>query len=204
MDLREMEEAEREAEAKRWRKRKRQRPFDLERGPLVRVKLLRLGEQEHVLLVTMHHIVSDGWSMGIMVREFGQLYGAYAKGEESPLAELKMQYADYAVWQREWLQGEVLEEQLGYWRKQLAEMEALELPTDHARPAVMSQRGASVGFWLAEELSEKLKELSRREGVTLFMTLLAGLQVVLSRYAGRRIWRWGRRWRTGTERKRKG
>ena len=97
----------------------------------MRVKLLRLEEQEHVLLVTMHHIVSDGWSMGIMVREIGQLYGAYVKGEESRLAELAVQYGDYAVWQREWLQGEVLEEQLGYWRKQLGEMEPLDLPTDH-------------------------------------------------------------------------
>ena len=150
----------------------------------MRVKVLRLGEEEHVLLVTMHHIVSDGWSMGIMAREIGQLYGAYVKGEESRLAELPVQYGDYAVWQREWLEGEVLEEQLKYWRKQLGEMEPLDLPTDHVRPAVMSQRGASVGFGLSGELSEKLKELSRGEGVTLFMVLLAGLQVVLSKYAG--------------------
>src|SRR5437660_11586060 len=117
------------------------RAFELERGPLVRVTLLRLGEQEHVLLVTMHHMVSDGWSSGIMVREFSRLYAAYVKGEESPLAELQVQYADYAVWQREWLQGEVLEEQLQYWREQLAGLQALELPTDYPRPAQRSDDG---------------------------------------------------------------
>ena len=136
------------------RKRERRRParmareeaetgFDLSRGPLLRVKVLKLGEEEHVLLFTMHHIVSDGWSMGILIREVGALYRAYSAGEESPLAELPIQYADFAVWQREWLQGEVLERELEYWRKQLAGMEDLELPTDHPRPAVQSYRGAS-------------------------------------------------------------
>ena len=157
---------------------------DLERGPLLRVKLLRLGEQEHVLLVNMHHIVSDGWSSVIMVREFSRLYEAYAKGEESPLAEMEIQYGDYAVWQREWLKGEVLEEQMGYWREQLRGLGVLEMPTDYARPAVLSQRGGSVRFEVKEELTRKVKEMSRREGVTVFMSMLAGWSVVLSKYAG--------------------
>ena len=146
--------------------------FDLSRGPLLRVKVLKLEEEEHVVLFTMHHIVSDGWSMGILIREVGALYQAYSAGEESPLEELPIQYADFAVWQREWLQGEALEAELEYWRKQLEGMEDLELPTDHPRPAVPSYRGASQHFVVERELAERLRELSRREGVTLFMTLL--------------------------------
>ena len=118
------------------------RPFDLEAGGLLRLRLLRLGEQEHVLLLTMHHIVADGWSLGVMMRELGQLYEAYREGREPGLKELEIQYSDYAVWQREWLQGEVLEKELGYWREQLAGMEGVELPVDHARPAVVSYRGS--------------------------------------------------------------
>ena len=184
IDLRGGGEEEREAEAKRLGQEEAAQPFDLGRGSLVRVKLLQLAEQEHVLLVTMHHIVSDGWSMGIMAREIGQLYGAYVKGEESRLAELTVQYGDYAVWQREWLQGEVLEEQLKYWRKQLGEMEPLDLPTDHVTAWGDESARSGVGFGFRENLSEKLKELSQGEGVTLFMVLLAGLQVVLSKYTG--------------------
>src|SRR5262249_15317520 len=184
VDLSMLDAQESEAEVRLVAQGEAQTGFDLERAPLVRVKLLRLGEQEHVLLVTMHHIVSDGWSSGIMVREFNQLYRAYVEGEEPSLPELKVQYADYAVWQREWLQGEVLEEQLQYWRKQLAEMEPLDLPTDHVRPAVVSHQSAAKFFAIEKQLSEKLRELSRREGVTLFMSLLAGFQVVLSKYAG--------------------
>ena len=156
--------------------------FDLGRGPLLQIKLLRLGEEEHVLLVNMHHIVSDGWSSVIMVREFSRLYEAYVKGEESPLAELEVQYVDYAVWQRGWLEGEVLEQQMGYWREQLRGLEALELPTDYARPAVMSQRGGSVELQLSAPLTQKLKELGRRQGATLFMSLMGGMQIMLSKY----------------------
>ena len=184
IDLRGMAEVEREAEALRLWREEVARPFDLGCGPLLRASLLQLAEQEYLLLAIMHHIVSDGWSTGIMIKELSQLYQAYVKGEESPLAELPVQYGDYAVWQREWLQGEVLEEQLKYWRKQLAEMEPLDLPTDHPRPAVMNQRGVARTFTIGKQLSEQLKELSQREGVTLFMVLLAGLQVVLSKYAG--------------------
>ena len=162
-----------------------QRPFDLSAGPLLRVTLLRLSEEEHVLLFTLHHIVSDGWSMGLLVREVAALYRAYQAGEDSPLEELPVQYADYAQWQRGWLQGEVLERQLAYWRQQLAGAPpVLELPTDRARPVVQSYRGAAWEFRLGEELTGGLKELSRRCGVTLFMTLLAGFEVLLWRLSG--------------------
>ncbi|HEU5133283.1 MAG TPA: condensation domain-containing protein, partial [Pyrinomonadaceae bacterium] len=160
-------------------------PFDLSRGPLLGVKLIRLSEQEHVLLLTMHHIVSDGWSMGVLIREVSELYSAYTNGREPQLPELPVQYADYAAWQREWLQGEVLEEELRYWREQLAGApQVLELPTDRVRPAVQSYRGGHEEFAFSKELSDGLKELSRREGVTMFMLLLAAFQVLLSRYSG--------------------
>ena len=119
------------------------RSFSLASGPLLRVTLVRLSESEHLALVTMHHIVSDGWSLGVLVKEVGALYEAYSQGDESPLAELRLQYADYAVWQRGWLQGEVLEQQLSYWLEQLAGAPVLELPVDHVRPAVQSYRGAT-------------------------------------------------------------
>src|SRR5213594_2530601 len=160
-------------------------PFDLGQGPLLRGKLLRLGEEEHVLLLIVHHIVSDGWSVGVLVRELGVLYEAYAAGKESPLPELPIQYADYAEWQREYLQGEVLEEQLEYWRKQLGgELPVVELPGDHVRPAVRSYRGAQQELRVSREVTEKLKQVSQKEGATLFMTLLAAFDVLLARYSG--------------------
>src|SRR6185503_1558579 len=160
-------------------------PFDLQRGPLLRVQLLQLSEDEHVLLVTMHHIVSDGWSMGVLVREVAALYTAFSSGQPAALEELPIQYADYAVWQREWLREEVLERQLSYWREQLAGAPAvLELPSDHPRPAVQSFRGSFEPLTVPEEVTARLKELSRREGVTLFMLLLGAWQVLLSRYTG--------------------
>jgi amino acid adenylation domain-containing protein len=162
-----------------------QRPFNLSTGPLIRARLLRLLPEDHVLLLSMHHIVSDGWSMGVLVREVAALYEAYAVGAESPLKELSLQYGDYAVWQREWLQGEVLDQQLSYWREQLAGVPpVLELPADRPRPHVQTFRGTSLPFKLSKELSEELKALSRREGVTLYMTLLAVLQTLLRRYSG--------------------
>ncbi len=185
LDLSTVAEAERDAEARRVGAEETQRPFDLSTGPLLRASVLRLSEQEHVLVFTMHHIVSDGWSIGVLVRELTTLYEAYTKGEESPLPELKIQYADYANWQREWLQGEVLEQQLGYWKKQLAGAPpVLELPTDYPRPAVQTFNGAHRSLRLTAELSRGLKELTQREGVTLFMTLLAAFQTLLSRYSG--------------------
>src|SRR3989442_1431631 len=132
----------------------------------------------------MHHIVSDGWSIGVLIKELSTLYTAYAQEQPSPLGELPIQYADYAVWQREWMQGEVLAEQLEYWREQLGGAPVVELPTDHARPAAQSFRGGKHSVLLSRSVSEQLKELSRREGVTLFMSLLAAWQVLLSRYSG--------------------
>jgi amino acid adenylation domain-containing protein len=162
-----------------------QQRFDLAAGPLFRARLLRLAAAEHVLLLNMHHIVSDGWSSSIFIRELSALYHAYTNGLPSPLAELPIQYADYAVWQREWLQGAMLQEQLQYWREQLqGAPPVLELPTDHPRPAVQSFRGARHAALLDHGVSEQLQELSRREGVTLFMSLLAAWQVLLARYSG--------------------
>ncbi|MDQ1612943.1 MAG: hypothetical protein QOG00_2874, partial [Pyrinomonadaceae bacterium] len=162
------------------------RPFDLSAGPVVRALLVRLSQDEHVLVVVLHHIVSDGWSAGVLVREFGLLYEAFRQGQPSPLAELPVQYADYAVWQRAWLQGEVLERQLAYWREQLRDLEALELPTDYARQTTGTSRGAVVRFELNSEVTAQLREVSRKEGVTLFMLLTAAFQLLLSRYSGQR------------------
>ena len=184
-DLSSLPKAERETKSRRLAKDEAQAPFDLANGPLLRASVLRLGKQEHVLLLTMHHIISDGWSMGIFVRELSACYNAFAAGVEPRLAELPIQYADYAVWQREWLQGDVLQAQLQYWREQLAgSPHVLELPTDRPRPAVQTHRGALKQFQLKPELTRKLKELSRSEDVTLFMLLLAAWQVLLARYSG--------------------
>ncbi|WP_420126421.1 non-ribosomal peptide synthetase, partial [Longimicrobium sp.] len=160
------------------------RPFDLAAGPLFRAALLRLGQEDHVLLVGMHHIVSDGWSIGVLSSEFSALYQAYREGRGSPLPELAVQYGDYAAWQREHLRGAVLERQLSYWRERLADAPALlELPTDHPRPAVQTFRGANEGVGLSGELLERLREVGRREGASLYMVLLAAFQVLLSRYS---------------------
>ncbi|MDQ3804120.1 MAG: amino acid adenylation domain-containing protein, partial [Acidobacteriota bacterium] len=184
-DISHLPEEERQAEARRLADEEAQRPFYLSTGPLLRAQLLRLSEEEHVALFTMHHIVSDGWSMGVLIREVAALYEAFSRGEPSPLEELPVQYADYALWQKQWLQGEVLERQMQYWREQLGgDLPVLELPTDRPRPAVQSYRGAHESFSLPVELAAALRELSRREGVTLYMTLLAAFQVLLSRYTG--------------------
>ena len=159
-------------------------PFDLSRGPLVRTTLVQLDVADYVLLLTMHHIVSDGWSMDVFAKEIRDLYSAFCLRRPSPLPELPIQYADFAVWQREWLDGEVFERQLAYWRKQLADLPTLQLPTDRPRPAVMTYRGARHSVVIPDALSEKLKALSRQEGATLFMTLLAAFQLLLHRYTG--------------------
>ncbi|MCI0419792.1 MAG: condensation domain-containing protein [Acidobacteria bacterium] len=186
VDLGELDESEREAEVRRLATEQARQPFDLARGPLARVILLRLGKEEHVVLFTLHHIVSDGWSMGVLVQEVARLYEAFSKGSPSPLAELPFQYADFAHWQRQWLQGKVLEAQLSYWKRRLGDAPAfLELPTDRPRPAVQTFQGAHQSLVLSGTLSESLKELSRQEGVTLFMTLLAALNTLLYRYTGR-------------------
>jgi amino acid adenylation domain-containing protein len=185
LDFSDLSAAERQAEVERLATEEAQRPFDLATGPLLRSQLLRLAETEHVLLFNIHHIVTDGWSMGVLVREVSALYDAFSRGVASPLAELPVQYADYAAWQQAWLGGGMLERQLAYWRGQLAGAPAvLELPTDGARPAVQSLRGASVGVAISREVSAGLAALSRREGVTLYMTLLAAFQTLLYRYSG--------------------
>ena len=183
VDLSQLPDDEREAEALRLSRVETERPFDLVRGPLIRAVLMRLRADEHVLIVTMHHIVSDGWSQGVLKNELGALYRARVMGQPSPLAELPIQYADFSEWQREWLSGAVLDRQLNYWRDRLAGPPPLvELPADKARPAAMSYRGATFLFELSTELSESLAALSRREGATLFMTLLAGFKALLHRY----------------------
>jgi amino acid adenylation domain-containing protein len=160
-------------------------PFNLSNEPLMRARLFRLGAEEHVLSVTMHHIISDAWSTNVLTRELGLLYQAYCSGSDPHLPELPLQYADYAVWQRKWLEGEVYEEQLSYWKTQLAGAPPiLEIPTDRPRPVVRSHRGASESIRVDAATLEKLKDVSRRNEVTLFMTVLAAFQVLLSRYSG--------------------
>nr|QEO73764.1 AMP-dependent synthetase and ligase [uncultured bacterium] len=184
-DLRHVAADAREAEARRLAEEEARRPFDLSGGALMRAGLLRLAEEEHVLLFTMHHIVSDGWSVKVLVREVSSLYEAYARGEESPLSELSVQYADYAVWQREWLQGEALDAQLAYWKQQLEGIPPLlELPLDKPRPAVQTFEGGRATLLLPRELRDSLKHLGRGEGATLYMTMLAAFKVLLYRYTG--------------------
>jgi amino acid adenylation domain-containing protein len=184
-NLSELSDALRDAEVQRAVNDEMERPFDLQRGPLLRVRLLRLREEEHVLLLTMHHIISDGWSMSVLISEVAALYSAYSQGQDSPLAELQIQYADFAVWQRQWLESGVLERQLSYWREQLGgHLPLLELPTDYPRPLIQSYRGAQLLFHLSPSLSDALRALARSEGVTLFMLLLAAWQTLLSRYSG--------------------
>jgi hypothetical protein len=157
--------------------------FDLQRGPLCRFRLLRLGKQAHALFLTMHHIISDGWSTGILVRELTTLYNALAGNQSPRLPDLPIQYADYALWQREWLQSGVLERQLAYWRKQLGgTLTLLELPTDRQRRVVQTYQGGRHKFSLSPDLTDQLKALSREEGATLYMTLLAAFKVLLHRY----------------------
>ncbi|HEY1939137.1 MAG TPA: amino acid adenylation domain-containing protein [Candidatus Angelobacter sp.] len=160
------------------------RSFDLKEDWPMRVILMRLQDEDHMLLAIMHHIVSDGWSLGILVREFTELYVAYSRGEESPLPELGIQYGDFAAWQRNWMQGPVLLQQLSYWREKLSGIKPLELPTDYDRPAVANHPGALLQFHVGRELTGKLRQFSQHEGVTLFMTLLAVFQVLLARYCG--------------------
>ncbi|WP_404370386.1 non-ribosomal peptide synthase/polyketide synthase [Corallococcus coralloides] len=184
VDLQSLPAAEREAEASRLITDEARQPFDLEKGPLLRTVLYRLDALEHVLLLKLHHIITDGWSMGVLVRELSALYPALAEGKASPLAALPMQYADYAAWQREFLKGEVLESHLGFWRQRLDPDAVLELPTDRPRAAVLSGRGARINAVLPVALVESLKALALAEGNTLFGVLLAGFQVLLSRYSG--------------------
>ncbi|HBO3098291.1 non-ribosomal peptide synthase/polyketide synthase [Pseudomonas aeruginosa] len=178
-------EAEQEARLREEAQRESLQPFDLCEGPLLRVRLIRLGEERHVLLLTLHHIVSDGWSMNVLIEEFSRFYSAYATGAEPGLPALPIQYADYALWQRSWLEAGEQERQLEYWRGKLGERHpVLELPTDHPRPAVPSYRGSRYEFSIEPALAEALRGTARRQGLTLFMLLLGGFNILLQRYSG--------------------
>ncbi|MEE8522296.1 MAG: amino acid adenylation domain-containing protein, partial [Thermoanaerobaculia bacterium] len=185
VDLHALAERDREAEVERLARADAARPFDFVHDPLLRVCLLRLEQRRHAVLLNMHHIISDGWSLEILVAELGALYPAFLAGRSSPLPELPMQYADFAAWQHRWLQGEVLESQLAYWRQQLAGLPpVLELPIDRPRASVQSHRGARRHLQLGPELSAALRTLAGEQQSTLFMTLLAGFQATLARTAG--------------------
>jgi len=160
------------------------RPFDLAQGLPVRATVYRLSEEEHVLIVVMHHIVTDGWSMGVFFHELSVLYGAFSEGRPSPLPDLSIQYMDFAVWQRKRLEGDILENQLNYWGRQLDGVGTFELPTDRPRPPIQTFRGAVRSFSLTPELCEMLRSLGRRENATMFITLLAAFQTLLYRYTG--------------------
>lgn len=184
-DLRELPETERETEVQLRFSEEARQPFDLARGPLLRVKLLCLTEEEHILLLTIHHIAFDGWSFDVFFRELVALYEAFSSGKPSPLPEQPIQYADFAHWQRQWLQGQELESQLNYWKQQLGSSPpVLELPTDRPRPPVQTFSGSKQVQVLSKNLTEELKALSQRSGVTFFMTLLAAFQTLLYRYSG--------------------
>ena len=183
-DLRALTPDKRESNARRLIAEEAEQPFNLSVGPLLRIRLLRLDEDKHVLLVILHHIIIDGWSTGVLMREVGALYLAYSQGLESPLKELPLQYADYAIWQKEWLRGEVLQRQLSYWKEQLSDApRTLELQTDYPRPARQSFIGARQHFVLPAGITDGLRRLSRSEGASLFMTLLAAFNVLLSHYS---------------------
>ncbi|MEV6869076.1 condensation domain-containing protein, partial [Streptosporangium subroseum] len=159
-------------------------PFDLAAGPLFRGRLIRLAPDDHVLSLVMHHVVWDEWSAGVLRRELSALYEAFSRGEASPLSPLAVQYGDFAVWQRDWLQGEVLEGQLGYWRERLEGASVLELPTDRPRPAVRTSAGGLVEFTVPEATMAGLRAVTRETGATMFMTLLSAFTVLLGKYAG--------------------
>ncbi|MGH7824892.1 MAG: amino acid adenylation domain-containing protein [Candidatus Binatia bacterium] len=185
VDLRGLPEQSHAAEISRLAAQEVQRPFDLSRGPLLRATLLQVSGEDHVLLLVLHHIISDGWSMSVLCRELTVLYAALLEEKPSPLPELPIQYADFSVWQREWLQGETLEAELSYWRKQLNGIpQLLELPTDRPRRSTQTYRGARQSILVSKEVCAALKSLCEREGVTLFMTLLAAFKALLYRYTG--------------------
>ncbi|MDZ8221786.1 amino acid adenylation domain-containing protein [Nostoc sp. ChiVER01] len=185
VDLSQLPIKQREIEDKRLAAQEAQQPFDLVQGPLFRFQLLRLTEKEHVLLLILHHIIADGWSSEVFFQELTALYEAFAAGKSSPLLELSVQYTDFVYWQRQWLQGAVLESQLDYWKQQLSgNLPILELPGDRPRPPVQTYSGEICRQMLPQDLTDALKALSQQSGVTLFMTLLAAFKVLLHRYTG--------------------
>ena len=175
---------EREGQARKLIEQESLRPFDLAKGPLIRFLLLRMGAEEYVLLMTIHHIISDGWSIDLLFRELSEIYEAYSQGNPSPLPEPSIQYSDFISWHTDWMQSEVLASQLPYWKKQLHGLQPLELPIDRLRPSKQTFEGATKPFQLPAHLNEQLRELCKNEGVTLFMLLLAAFKVLLYRYTG--------------------
>ncbi|OUL30717.1 hypothetical protein BV372_21625 [Nostoc sp. T09] len=185
IDLSHLSEPNLQLEVQRLAIEEAQRPFNLEQGPLLRVMLLCLAEQEYTLVVTVHHIISDGWSFGVLARELMALYDSFSQGNPSPLPDLPIQYADFALWQQEWLQGELLKSKFAYWQRQLGgSLPVLQLPTDRPRPAVQSFQGARQPFALSSTLSEALKTFARQESATVFITVLAVFKTLLYRYTG--------------------
>ncbi len=185
VDFKHLSESEKEIATQQLVQEQAIQAFNLANEPLIRATLVVLSETEHALLVYIHHIVSDGWSMGVFIQELAALYNAYSQGQPSPLVPLPIQYADFAIWQRQWLQGDVLQSQLSYWQQQLADAPTLlSLPTDRPRGAVQTYHGAYQAIALSKELSIALKQLSQKESVTLFMTLLTAFQILLWRYSG--------------------
>ncbi|MDX6695902.1 MAG: hypothetical protein QOF02_3505, partial [Blastocatellia bacterium] len=185
IDLSAISSDKREAQARRLIEAEARRPFDLAQGPVMRTHLLRLSTEQHIVLLNMHHIVSDGWSLQVLFQEVVNLYAAFSAGSQSPLAELAVQYADYAEWQRGWLSGEALDEQLNWWTEQLRDAPpVLELPTNYVRPRQPTFQGAIEEVGIREEVVRKLRDVSRREGATLFMLLLAAWELLLWKYSG--------------------
>lgn len=185
VDLRHLPELDRDAEVSRLIRQEAQLPFDLEEPPLLRLLLVRISAREHILLLTAHHIVFDGWSIEVFIKELAGLFSAFSSGQPSPFTELPIQYGDYAAWQREWLTGETLEDQLSFWKNQLSgKLPVLDLPADRPRPPVQTFNGAKQRIFLSEDLTVSLKSLAKRNGTTLFSILLAALNVLLYRYTG--------------------
>ena len=185
LDLRGVREEEREELAEEAAKQEGARGFDLVTGPLLMVKVIRTGEEERILVVTMHHIVSDAWSLGILVKELNALYDRYSRGEESQLEDLKVQYADYACWQRAWVEGESFQKQMQYWKRQLAgDLPTLRLQVDRVKTAKPANRAAQHRFKISQRLTDRLRSLTRKEGATMFMTLLAAFKALLHHYSG--------------------
>ncbi len=184
IDLTGLNESQREVRAEQLAAAESRRAFDLTTGPLIRTTLLKLDREDWVFLLAMHHIICDGWSLTVFLNELSTIYACFSRGEPSPLPELPVQYADFAVWQRKWLQSEVLDQQLNYWRERLRGLSTLQLPTDYPRPTIQSHRGASVPLEFPPSLHDELRDLGRRHGATLFMTVLAGFVALLHRYTG--------------------
>jgi len=184
-DLRGLPKSERDAHARRLAANEARQPFNLATGPVLRFRVLHVDESDHILLITMHHIISDGWSRGLFMRELLTTYEAFSAHRPSPLPECPIQYVDYAVWERQNLRDAAMDAKLGYWKRRLAgPPPVIDLPTDHPRPPVQTFRGATHALKLSRAMTESLKTLSRREGVTLFMSLLAAFQTLLHRYTG--------------------